>query len=232
MPPLRPFLFLLLIAGLGTLALVSLRTPARIVTGLPQDPDVARARDLVHDRIAVSVGGLRFRSELIGEIGRGDLADSTAADRRTPALAALAEHHLLAARSRHPLDARLPAALGSLDLARLRFERAERLYREAIDLAPACGEARLGLGVALAVEAEIEGDIERSRGLRMRAMSQLLAVPGGAPEYPAALYDQAILLLRSGTKAEATRRGAEYWRLDSTSEWASRLRRELASAGS
>ena len=232
MPALRSLFFLLLVAGLGILALVALRTPPRLVSGLPQDPDVIRARELVHDRVQVSTGGLRFRSELLGEGARSDSARSAPSDLEDPALVALAERHLLAARRRLPFDARVLAALGSLDLASLRLERAQRHYREAVDLAPGCGEARLGLGVALAIEAETEGDTERARGLRMRAMSQLMAVPEGAPEYPAALYDQVILLLGSGPKAEAIRRSREYWRVDSTSAWASRLHRELAPAGS
>jgi hypothetical protein len=99
-----------------------------------------------------------------------------------------------------------------------------------LDLAPSYGEARLGLGVTLALRAAAEGDDARARGLRLRAISQFAAVPKADPCYQAALYDRVLLLPGVGQADEARRWAREYLTRDSASAWAVVLRRELDAA--
>lgn len=213
---LLPLAFLASLVALAAIALAVMRAPVRIVSGLPDEPEVARARALVENRLAVESGELRVVSSLLGETGAAD-----------PALATAAERILAPARARRPGDARLTAALAGLRLAAHRYAHAERLYRQALDREPHYGEARLGLGVALALRAAAEGDPERARGLRLRAISQFAAVPPGDPCAEAALYDRALLLARVGRGAEARSHAREYLALDPASAWATLLRREL-----
>lgn len=208
--------FLLALLALAAIALAVLFRPPRIVTGLPEGPEVARVRALLHDRLQVDAGGLRFQSSLLSELGAPDVG-----------LAVEAERMLQAARQRSPRDPRLLAASACLDLAALRLDRAERLYRQALDRAPTYGEARLGLAVTLALRADAAGDRGRTRGLRLRAISQLASVPEQDPIYDAALYDRTLLLVRVGRMEEARRRGAEYAQRDSAGVWTVFLRREL-----
>jgi tetratricopeptide (TPR) repeat protein len=208
--------FLLALIALAALALVALRTPPRILTGLPEEPALTHVHALVHDRLRVDSGELRFQSTLLGERGEANVA-----------LAIEAERALTEATLRQPSEPRLLAARASLNLAAQRPEPAERLYRQALGAAPSYGEARLGLGVALALRAAAEGDEARTRGLRLRAISQFAAVPERDPGYPAALYDRALLLLRVGRREEAQGWARAYLERDTVSAWAVQLRREL-----
>ncbi len=217
--PLPALTFLLALLALAGIALAALRTPPRIVTGLPDDPEVARVLALVHDRLRVESAELRFPSALLGELGEADAA-----------LAIEAEGRLLATRSRHAHDPRWLAALACLNLAAQRHARAERLYRQALDGASTFGEARLGLGVTLALRAAAEADGERARGLRLRAISQFAAVPERDPVYEAALYDRVWLLVRVGRVDEARHWAQAYLARDPASAWAVVLRRELDAA--
>jgi tetratricopeptide (TPR) repeat protein len=218
--PLPALGFLLALLALATLALYALRTAPPIVTGLPEDPDVARTRVLVLDRLRPDSGELRFRSALLGQRGEADVALATAA-----------EAPLLAARRRLPRDPRLLAALACLSLCAQRHARAERFYRQALDLSPTYGEARLGLGVTLALRASVDGDDARQRGLRLRAISQLASVPVGDPCYEAALYDRALLLVRVGRSEEARHWASAYLARDPGSAWAAELTRALPGVG-
>src|SRR5262245_55024706 len=208
--------FLLALVALGAIAIATLRTPVRIVTGLPDDLVVAKARDELHGRLAVETGGLRFTTALPGDGGTPDVA-----------LATEFAEALRAARAPAATDPRRLAALGALDLAANRLEGAERMYREAVDLAPSYGEARLGLGITLALAADAEPDQERARGLRLRAISQCAAVPEADPGYLSALFDRALLLARAGREDEARRWAQAYAARDPGSPWALALEREL-----
>ena len=214
--PLPALTFLLALLALAAIALAVLVRPPRIVTGLPAEPEVERVRALVRERLQVDAGGLRFESALLTELGAPDVG-----------LAVEAERLLFAAHQRSPREPRLLAGLGCLSLAAQRYERAERLYRRALDLAPTYGEARLGLGVTLAMRARAEATEERARGLRLRAISQFAAVPEQDPVYLAALYDRTLLLVQVGRMEEARRREREYVARDSLSLWTVTLRREL-----
>lgn len=218
--PARPrrlpaFAFLLAVLVLGVIVVVALRAPEPALTGLPADSDLAAVRDLVQGRLRLESGELRFHATLLGEGGAADVA-----------LAVRAGRVLHAAGTPWPGDPRRLAAIACLDLAAHRHREAERLYRRALDLAPDYGEARLGLGVALALRADTEGDAERARGLRLRAISQFAAVAGSDPMYEPALHNRALLLARVGRTAEARDFAAAYLSEDSTSAWADAMRRE------
>lgn len=218
--PLPALGFLLALLVLAALALRALRGAPSIITGLPEDPDVARTRMLVYDRLRPDCGDLRFRSALLGPLGEADVALATAA-----------EVPLLDARRRRPGDPRLLAALACLSLTAQRHARAEQFYRQALDLAPTYGEARLGLGVTLALRAVVDGDDARARGLRLKAISQFASVPEGDPCYEAALYDRVLMLVRVSRSDEARRWASAYLARDPGSAWATELSRKLPGVG-
>lgn len=215
-PALRAFTFLLALLVLAAIALSVLLTPPRIITGFPEEPSTANVRAVVGDRLAADTGELRFQAALLNRAG------DTSASRALEGAAALRP-----ALGQRPFDPRLHAALGSLDLAARRWTTAERHYREALDFAPTYGEARLGLGVTLALRATTEEDEGRARGLRLRAISQFASVPEADPCYPAALYDRALMLVRVGRMEEARRWARAYLALDPASPWAVALMEEL-----
>lgn len=211
-------IFLAMLAGLGLVAALSLLTPKRTITGLPDDPDARSAAALVRERFRMGAGALRFRSSLTGEAWPGwpfSVADAAAA--------AQAEAMLERARARRPLDPRLVASLAHLDVGRRRLTRAEDRYRRALVLVPHYGEARLGLGVALALRAENDADPLEQRSLRLQALAQFAAVLPADPEYPDALHDRALLAALVGREPEAERWAREYLLHDSTSTWAESL---------
>lgn len=218
-PALRAFTFLLALLALAALAISVLLTPPRIVTGFPADARAENVRTLLGDRLRADTGDLRFQAALLH--GGGDTSTT---------LALVAESSLRSALAHRPLDPRLHAACASLDLAARRWETAERHYRDALDLAPSYGEARLGLGVSLALRAAGEADEARARGLRLRAISQFASVPEPDPCYEAALYDRALLLARVGHEDEARRWARAYLARDPGSAWAQALEREVSSA--
>lgn len=216
-------IFVAMMVGLGAAAAVSLLAPRGTVAGIPGDEDARAAFTLMRAQAPPGWGGLRFRSELTGEAeaGRPPLDPATVVE---------AQALLSRARARHPLDPRLPAALAHLDLARRRFEHAERNYRSALVLAPHYGEARLGLGVALALCAEREADPLEQRALRLQAVAQFAAVPAGDPAHGHALYDRAVLLAELGRRAEAERRAREYLSGYGGDAWAESLGVRLQAA--
>ncbi len=210
--------FLGLMLALAAVAGFSLLAPPRPLTGLPEDPDVAAARALVAGRLGFMTGELRFRSALTGEPAA---VSDPAAD---AALAGRAAALLERARERHPRDGRLAVALAHLDLARRRYARAERGYRDVIERGVHSAEAHLGLGVTLALEAAAEPDPLRERGLRLEAIAQLAAVRPEDAVYDAALYDRALLLARVGRRDEAQRRADEFAAREPGSAWVEKLR--------
>lgn len=210
--------FLGLMLSLAVVAGFSLLAPRRPLTGLPEDPDAAAASALVAGRLGLMTGELRFRSALTGEPAA---ASDPAAD---AALAGRAATLLERARERHSRDARLAVALAHLDLARRRYTRAERGYRDVLERGVHSAEARLGLGVTLALEAAAEPDPLRQRGLRLEAVAQFAAVRPEDAVYDAALYDRALLLARAGRHDEARRRAEEFAAREPGSAWAERLR--------
>lgn len=195
--------FVALMAGLAAVAMLSLFAPRSVVRGIPDDEDARAAFRVMRDQPPFGTGTLRFRSELTGESEPGVALPD-------PGTAEAARRLLTRARGRRPLEPRLPGALAHLDLAQRRLARAERGYRIAILLAPHYGEARLGLGVALALRAEREADPLAQRSLRLQAVAQFAAVLQGDPVYEHAFHDRVALLFEVGRSAEAERLLREY----------------------
>jgi hypothetical protein len=218
-------IFMLALAALLAVAAVSVLVPTVVVEGLPADPSARAARDLLAGRVMPQCGGLRFRSAFLG-----DLSPGPHLPRPDPALISSAQMLLERARIAHPLEPRVVAALGHLELVRRRLPRAEALYRHAIELRAHCTEARLGLGLALALEADTTSDPFARRALQLEALAQFTAVGARSENALPALYDRVRMLENVGRETEAKRSGAEYLARDSTSVWAMRLRGEIADA--
>ncbi len=217
--------FIALMVMLAVIAAVSVMVPPRLVAGLPDDADVTAAIGLVHSRLLMRAGTLRFRSSLAGEAPPG--ATFGLVETRLAEQAALL---LERARTRHRGDPRLEVALAHLDLARQRHVLAGRRYRAVTDRGVDSPEARLGLGVTLAIQADAESDPMRARMLRLEAIAQFAAVDPRDSTIEPALYDRALLLDQVGRRPEALRVMHEYAARDSVSPWAGRLRQALGTA--
>uniref|UniRef100_A0A832I372 Tetratricopeptide repeat protein n=1 Tax=Eiseniibacteriota bacterium TaxID=2212470 RepID=A0A832I372_UNCEI len=207
-----------LMALLAGLAAGSLMCPRRITAGLPDDPDLAAARARLAG-VPVRTGDLRFGSTLFGDVAP-DHSFGPSDQRAVAAAESLVER----AAARHALDARLWAARGALDLAVHRFARAERRYRRALDLAPHYPEARLGLGVALALQARIAPEPVARRRLALAAIAQFAAVGADDPYALEALYGRALMLREADRAREAEEARRAYLARDPVSPWAARLR--------
>jgi len=219
-----PF-FLSVLGVLLAIAAISVLLPRTVVEGLPRDPSARAARDVLYGRVIPPCGGLRFRSAFLGE--------STPAAPAHPSDALLlheGEQLLERAHEAHPLEPRVVAALGHLALARRHLEEAALLYRRAIDLRSHCSEARLGLGITLALESEATADALRRRALALESLSQFTALSGESELAPEAFYDRAVLLARVGRRSEAEHQADRYFARDSSRAWAQKLREELAQA--
>jgi hypothetical protein len=211
---------------LSSVAIGHLVTRERTLVGVPEDPNLDAARRLLDGSLPVGGDGLRFVTALTGEpAGSAPVgSDPRALDR-----IATAERHVRSALERHPEDVRIQCALAAFDLAAQRYERAERRYRVITDRVPRYGEARLGLGMALALQAGVTGDEIVARRLALRAIAQFAAVDPADATYPVAVYDRAVMLHRVGRPAEARRWAAVYAALDPGSEWPRRLERLVGS---
>lgn len=214
--------FVVILAALAVIALVGVYHRAPSVRGMSDNPGARAAIAALGGPLAVSSGDLRFETSL--DPGSG--APPRPGGPGTHALAS-AESLLVAARKRRPSDPRLDCLLGHLDLARHRYENAERRYAAALGQASRYGEARLGLGVALALRAQTEGDLRRTRALNLRAIAQLAAVDEGDRFYLPALYDRVILLGRVGRSSEAVARARRYLEIEPRSVWAAALLRMM-----
>jgi tetratricopeptide (TPR) repeat protein len=214
-----PFVFPLLMLSLLVIGMASNLVPARTASGLPDDVEVREARDLLHERVAMATGGLRFRSELTG-----DLLYAARMDAGQVALLEEARTRLRRSLRTSPFEARTITALGHVELALRQDQAAEALYRLALDLLPQYGEARLGLGVALASRARRTADAHESRRLLLQATAQFASVRPEEPAYECALYNHAMMLVLAGRQKEALRVAGVYLARDATSPWASDLR--------
>jgi tetratricopeptide (TPR) repeat protein len=220
--------FVLIVGALLTVALIGRFQRPVPVTGLPGDAAVRAAIAALGSGLPVTTGDLRFESSL----GRRDSGVTRVRDLgNDPGRIEAAEHHLLEALRRSPGDPRLEGWLGHLDLARHRYERAERHYRAAAWKAPHYGEAHLGLGVTLAMRARTEGDPRRGRALTLEAIAQFAAVDENDPLYLPALYDRVLLLAEVERVAEARKWAARYLERDPGSPWSAALERRFPPGG-
>jgi hypothetical protein len=143
-------------------------------------------------------------------------------------IAARAQVMVLAARARHPVDARVWSAVGALAMVQDHHRAAEDAYRTALDRSPGFGEARLGLGIALARRAWRDPAPLRTRSLELAALAQFIAVPENDPCGLEALYNRAVVLRRVGRDEEARAAAQAYLREDGNGPWAERLRAEMS----
>ncbi len=220
-PALRVLAFLGLIGGLAIVALMSQIARPRLLTGLPDDPDLLAAERLMRDRTLAEHGDLRWISALLGEGGTSGVFATIDRQRAQRAAALVAR-----AQARRGWDARVSAAAAAMALVQSDYRGAERGYRAAIDRNPHYGEARLGLGVTLAQRARFERGALRPRALLLAAIAQFAAVPADDPAHPHALWNRAMLLREVGREDEARRIATAYLLLDTHSAWADALRRE------
>jgi len=210
--------FLALMITFAVMAAISVLVPARLVTGLPDDPEMAAVRADLRGLLPMRAGELRFRSALAGEAPPGAVFDAG-----TAARVERARPQVERVRDRRRGDTRLEVALAHLDLALQRYLRAETRYRAVTDRGADVPEAHLGLGVALALQAAAETDQLRAHALRLEAIGQLTAVNRRDEAYEPALYDRALLLEEVGRRAEAARCAREHLALDPTGPWAARM---------
>ncbi|MGH7740831.1 MAG: hypothetical protein ACRENS_02285 [Candidatus Eiseniibacteriota bacterium] len=233
-PRLPAPVFPAMLAILLVIAITSMFVPTSAVEGLPEDPSARAARDLLLGRVSFTTGDLRFGSVFFGDSLMEDLRRAPTPAASTAEFARLDRARALLGRAReaHPFEPRVVAALGHLELAERRLARAEALYRRAIDLRSYCTEARLGLGVALSLEADATADLFERRALRLRALAQFLAIGPGSERAREALYDRALLEERVGRHRDALESAREYFQREPDGAWADRLRLALATPAS
>jgi hypothetical protein len=184
-------LFAGLLSFLLVMALWARWSPVTRPGGMPDDPDVRAARTLLGGELPLASHGLVLVTAFAGE------SPQTAADSLPLERLVGAHARLMAAARRHPRDARLAATLTHLELASLRYVKAERDYRALLETTPHDGESRLGLGIALAMRADWTGPggaTESGRALLLEAIAQFANVDRDDDAYWAAVYDRALLL--------------------------------------
>ena len=212
--------FVLTLVALTVVAVGALRPPEP-TTGLPDDPEMRLAQDAVRG-YRVSTGSYRFRSEFFGAEDAAGVVD--------PARLETADSLLQIVLRSHPLDARVHAALGGVELARKRLRHAETGFRRACDLAGHYPDARIGLGVTLALRADMTPDPFEQRRLRLRAIAQLLDVRPGHPGEAVALYDRARIAIDAERPEEARRAAARLEQIEPGGA-AAEIERRIASPG-
>jgi hypothetical protein len=184
-------LFAALLAILLVMALWARWAPITRPGGMPDDPDVRIARALLGGELPIASRGLVLVTAFAGE------SPQTAAESLPFERLGAAHARLTAAARRHPHDARLAATLTHLELASLRYEKAERDYRALLERSPHDGESRLGLGITLAMRADWAGrgaSTETGRALLLESIAQFANVDRDDPAHWAAVYDRAVLL--------------------------------------
>lgn len=215
--------FPVVLAILLAIAVASAFVTTHAVEGLPDDPSARAARDVLSGCPAPAAGELRFGSVFFTDSAAGF----------APAAAAIGRARVLLERAHeaHPFEPRVVAGLGHLELAQRRLAQAEALYQRAIDLRSHCTEARLGLGVALAVEADGTGDLFARRELQLRALAQFLVIGADSEREREALYDCAVMEERVGRHRDAVESARAFLALEPDGRWAERLRRTVALEG-
>ncbi len=213
-------LFLVMLVSLAAIAAYSTFAAPRTAHGMPADPDVDAARALLAGHMNSPAQDLRFTSSLTGDVGPLPVAPD-------PDRLAAARERLERVLERHAFDPRALTALAHVELALRRGRRAEAHYRLALEFAPHYGEARLGLGLALAQRSYATADTHERRRLQLRALAQFAAVSEDDPVYLAALHDRAMMALFAGRRQAAERLGEQYFARDPDGPWAVRLRAAL-----
>jgi tetratricopeptide (TPR) repeat protein len=179
--------------------------PPPHIGGLPDDPDVFAAATQLRSHVVLPTAELRFESALTGDVMPGMSVQPDLERRLVDAGQSLAK-----ARPRLAGDVRMRVARGALDLVRQRYTNAERHYHYVLDRYPNYPEARLGLGVTLALAGELERNPLARRQRYLAAIAQFAAVGPRDAEYEEALFDRVLLLERVGRRPQAARFAGEY----------------------
>ncbi|NOT35309.1 MAG: tetratricopeptide repeat protein [Candidatus Eisenbacteria bacterium] len=211
-------LFMALLGLLLSVGLVVALSPRERPIGLPDDPDTRAARELVHENLPIPPRGLVLETAIAGESPVAEL-DSLKQQRL-----AAAHGRLRRAARLHPRDVRVSLALAHLELAAGRYQRAAREYRAIVARSPHYGEARLGLGVALALQAGAPMDELHARQQLMQALGQFANVTPDDPAYAAASFDRVRLLAQVGREREAREVLARALAVAPTPRWTARYR--------
>lgn len=211
-------LFIAILLGLAGMGIASLTMKPRHPQGLPDDPDAVAATELMSGQVSAATNSLRWSAALLG--GEPVNRPPDAAMLR---LSAAARTRLDAARRRAGGDPRPLAALAALDLVAHDYSRAAAHYRRACEAAPRYGEARLGAGVALALEADRTPEPWQSRALRLQAIAEFAMVDSTVEEYPLALYNRVLVLRDVDRTREAAYWAARYLAVDDTSAWSAEM---------
>lgn len=222
----RPGPTLLFVGMLLTLLAIGLVVRSTVPprpAGLPDDPAVADARSMLAAGLPIPTDGYFLVSALAGE------SPPVAPEAIPLERLAAARGRLREAQSRHPADPRLVVAVAHVDLAAGRFEVAARAYRAALRSAAGYDEARLGLAVTLALQAEQEAEPIRARAKRLAALGQLAniartAEPSDDAVFGAALVNRLRLLRAVGRHDEAARTAARALAAGLPEPWADRVR--------
>jgi tetratricopeptide (TPR) repeat protein len=214
--------FLFLQVSLLIAAALAIFAPPRTAHGLPDTPDVTRARALLHDQVLMAGADLRFRSVLTGEWGPAMPAPPGQRSRLLEA------RTLLKAAAREmPLDARAHTALAHAELGLREMRSATLGYRVALELAPHYAEAHLGLGTALAETARSTPDTHERHRLRLQAVAHFIAVEETSELYACALHNHVVVLLELGRTEEAHALGRVALERAPDSPWVGQLRDAL-----
>ena len=179
--------------------------PPKLIANLPDDPDAFAAATQLRGHVVLPSRELRFESAITGDVVPGLRPAPDMDDRIVHAAALIAR-----ARPRFGGNIRWHVAGAALALAKHDYNTAEAEYRYALDRYPNYPEARLGLGVTLALAGEIDHTMLGQRQHFLAAVAQFAAIGPRDTEYEEALFNRAILLERVGRKAEAARFAQEY----------------------
>lgn len=198
-------LFIAILVALTAMGVVSLTMKPRHPEGLGRDAMLADASASLAGAARTTTNGLRWSAAVLG----GEVAEGAP----DPGFRPLAVTARAAAERAHARDRRDPrplAALAAFDVLAHDYARAAQRYRRACEAAPRYGEARLGAGVALALEANRTPEPWQSRALRLQAIAEFAMVDSVLAEYPIALYDRALLLRDVDRHAEAAYYASRY----------------------
>ena len=210
-----------LMVMLLALGLYGLLAPIARPSGLPDDPGVNAAREILGGSLPVASHGLYLVTAFGGE-------SPWVADDSLPMERLAAAHaRLVRAAEQNTRDLRILAAMAHVQLSARRWVDAERGYRAVLERAPHYGEARLGFGLALASRTGWEGPhgvADEQRALALRAIAQFANVDRDDAAYGAALYDRAVMLWAVGRGHEAAGLLSEALRERPSGLWAERYR--------
>ena len=214
--------FIAILGALAVAGFVSLTMRPRHPHGIPDDLRARAAMATLAPHASVATDGLRLRAAMLG----GDVPDHSP-DAAAVQAAAAARPIISSLHRQHMSEPRALAALGARELVAHEHAKAAQHFRRACEAAPHYAEARLGAGVALAVQASLTPETWQSRALRLQAVAEFAMVDSTDEGYMAALYDRARVLHDAGRADEARFYAQRYLLREPQGPWAQRLQRDV-----